>query len=176
MSADEVRLQRFRFTLLLLGIGLAFWWPISHWFYSDWYHRLLGFEPGSYPDGMVKVIGTCGIYPVLLLFVAAKDPARNRWALRLGGMGFLAMSATFLLLVVQGTFPTAEVANVAASLVMGAYLMRRPGPRSRSAFIKLQAPRMKAGMLSPEPASPGKSNGNRPLVAGATFFSGFDQS
>lgn len=64
---ETTRLKLTSIYLCVLGMMLAWWWPLSHWFFSDWYHQMLGFETGTYPDNMVKIIGTNGLVLVLLL-------------------------------------------------------------------------------------------------------------
>jgi hypothetical protein len=59
IMSNETRIKTMRVFLSFNGIFLLFWWPLSHWFYPDFYHNLLGFTIGSYPDDLVKIIGTC---------------------------------------------------------------------------------------------------------------------
>jgi hypothetical protein len=56
--AVAVKLKALQVYLAIMAALLFAWWPLSHWFFSDWYHGLLGFAPGSYADDMVKMIGT----------------------------------------------------------------------------------------------------------------------
>lgn len=71
----------------IIGVLLLFWWPLSHWFFSDWYHGLLGFAAGSYPEGMVKMIGTCGVFPVLLALIYPWRAGEQLSGLRLKSLG-----------------------------------------------------------------------------------------
>jgi hypothetical protein len=123
---SERMLKRYaivRIFLVCAGIFLLFWWPLSHWFLSDWYHGLLGFAPGSYPDGMVKIIGTCGVVPVVIMFLCAKDPARNRSYVILLMVFALLISATYLYLIARGDFPVRELLNVGLSICLFLFLM-----------------------------------------------------
>jgi hypothetical protein len=111
------RLLRVRVLLIAEGIVVLFWWPLSHWLYPVAYHTLLGFEAGTYPDPMVKVIGTCGLLVALLLFLGARDPLRNR-DLVVGVMAFsLLLAATYAYLIAKGDFPPRELVNIAFSLL-----------------------------------------------------------
>jgi hypothetical protein len=83
----------------------------------------LGFSTGSYQDSMVKVIGTCGILPVLLCFLSAKKPIINRdGIIILIIFGFL-IAFTFLYLIVNGYFPHKELINVSLSLFSAFFLI-----------------------------------------------------
>lgn len=101
--------------LFIMGTLLLFWWPLSHWFYPVWYHQLLGFEnPLQYADNaLVKVIGTSGLFPVLLLLFVAGNPLRNRDMLLVLIINCVLWGLTFLYLVQQGQFPKMEYLNVA---------------------------------------------------------------
>jgi hypothetical protein len=114
--SNSLRLKLTQQFLWAMGIFLLFWWPLSHWFYPDWYHRLLGFEPGSYQDNLVKIIGTLGVVPVLLIFFSAAEPGRNKHMIFVL-IGFsLAMAATYLHLIASGQLPGLEIVNVTLSL------------------------------------------------------------
>jgi hypothetical protein len=101
--------------LIIMGLFLLFWWPLSHWFYADWYHELLGFT--SYDPGLVRIIGTSGIVPVLLIIVTATDPIRYRGNLGILILFSLLLAATYLYLILSGQFPAQELLNVALCLV-----------------------------------------------------------
>lgn len=107
--------------LWLLGTFTLFWWPLSHWLYPDWYHRLFGFA--SYDDAPVKVIGTIGIVPVLGMFCTAAQPLRNRDFVLVLLVFSLAMPLTYVYLIHYRTFPEREYVNVALLLVNAAVLM-----------------------------------------------------
>lgn len=109
--------------LYLAGTALLFWWPLSHWFYSEWYHTLLGFKAGSYPDGMVKVIGAAGVMPVLLAFFSARDPVRNRGMIIILITFSIIMAGTYVYLILSNRFPPAEWLNVAICLVTALVLI-----------------------------------------------------
>jgi len=112
------RLRFLRGYLFLMGGLLLFWWPMSHWLYPDWYHTLLGFSPGTYSIGMVRVIGTCGVVPVIL--AVARDPLRNQDALiALTGFSIL-MAFTYIHLIRAGLFPTEK------SSTWGCVFFQRP--------------------------------------------------
>lgn len=96
--------------LSVMGLFLLFWWPLSHWFYADWYHTLLGFA--SYDLGLVRIIGTSGIVPVLLIFVTATDPVRYRGNLAILLLFSVLLAGTYVYLIVGGQFPMREMLNV----------------------------------------------------------------
>lgn len=123
MKNIERRLKIIQVFLLLNGLFVLFWWPLSHWFYSDFYHQLLGFKLGSYQDSMVKVIGTCGIIPVLLCLFSSKNPKRNRDLIIVIIIFSVLIAATFLYLITSGSFPVKELANVIFSLVSAIFLI-----------------------------------------------------
>jgi len=93
-----------------MGLFLLFWWPLSHWFYADWYHELLGFS--NYDPALVRIIGTSGIVPVMLIFVTVTDPIRYRGNLAILVLFSLLLAGTYVFLIVSGQFPVQEVANV----------------------------------------------------------------
>ncbi|HEY9163751.1 MAG TPA: hypothetical protein VIN57_03985 [Magnetovibrio sp.] len=103
-----------RTALRLYTIGLfifiLFWWPLSHWFYPGWYHTLLGFQ--GYDDGLVKVIGTMGLFPLLLLGYAARRPENARAFLAIFMTWSVGMVGTYLYLIMSGVFPAGEYINV----------------------------------------------------------------
>lgn len=102
--------------LLINGVVLFFWWPLSHWLYPDLYHQLLGFKLGSYQDSLVKVIGTCGVFIILLSFFAAKNPIKNRDMIKTLIISAFLIALTFIYLIARGDFPTSEFINVGLSL------------------------------------------------------------
>ena len=127
------RLAFLRLYFLALGVFTLLWWPVSHWLYPDWYHRLLGFE--SYDAAMVRVIGTAGVVPMLGLFFAAADPLRNRdFVIAILAFSAL-MAATYVVLIFAYGFPTREYANV-ATLICNACVISALYPW-RSAFTKV---------------------------------------
>ncbi|NDJ76142.1 MAG: hypothetical protein GYB65_07775 [Chloroflexi bacterium] len=95
----------------VLAALLLFWWPLSHWFFSDWYHDLLGFD--SYEDSFSKMIGTLGLLPVAGLVILARHPERYR-ELFLALLGFMVcLAATYVYLIIELGWPTGEYFNVA---------------------------------------------------------------
>jgi peptidoglycan/LPS O-acetylase OafA/YrhL len=80
------------------------------------YHGLLGFTPGNYADDMVKIIGTTGLLPVLLLVIAARDPARNRGILLALIIISFALAGTYMYLVAGSQFPRRELFNAGLCL------------------------------------------------------------
>lgn len=114
---NEFRLKFTKVFLFLNGFLLFFWWPLSHWFYSDFYHHLVGFGPGNYHTAFIRVIGICGVMPVMLSLMAAKDPVRNRAAIiTLITFGYL-LAAGFTYLIAIGGLPKREFVNVGFSLL-----------------------------------------------------------
>lgn len=99
-----------QFYLYFLGTFTLFWWPLSHWLYPNWYHRLLGFS--SYDDSLVKIIGTVGIIPVLGMFFAAVNPVRNRDIIKILVIFSVLMAATYIYLINFQGFPEREYVNV----------------------------------------------------------------
>jgi hypothetical protein len=126
------RLRFIRWFLGVMGVLLLGWWPLSHWFYADWYQRLLGFTPGSYSIALVRVIGTCGLIPVLLALMAARHPRRNRDRVIVLVIFSILMALTYLHLIWAGLFPPGEYFNaavcaMAALTLLGAYPWRGLG-------------------------------------------------
>jgi uncharacterized membrane protein len=117
------KLQILKIFFWVTGILLFFWWPLSHWFYSDWYHQILGFEQGSYQESMVKVIGTIGLVPVLLLLFSAHDPIRNKQMVFTLLIFCVSMSLTYIHLILNGSFPKLELINVILLLVASIIIM-----------------------------------------------------
>ena len=99
-----------RIYLLILATFTLFWWPLSHWFYPDWYHHLLGFQ--HYDYALVKIIGTIGILPVLGMYMAALAPLRNRDIVVSLLVFFLLLAATYIYLINRHLFPRGEYVNV----------------------------------------------------------------
>lgn len=64
----------------------------------------------------MKIIGTLGIVPVLLIFFSAAAPARNMHMVIVLIVFSLTMAATYLLLIGSGQLPKLEIINVALSL------------------------------------------------------------
>jgi hypothetical protein len=120
------RTRTLQIALLLTGVFLLFWWPLSHWFYPVWYHRLLGFtDPGQYANNvLIRVIGTAGFFPTLLLFFAAADPLRNRDIVKVLIANGLLGGLSNLYLIWNGQFPVLEYFNVclyfSAALILAA--------------------------------------------------------
>jgi hypothetical protein len=106
--------------LWLLGIFILFWWPLSHWFYPEWYHRLLGFE--HFDRSLVAIIGTTGIFAVMNIFFAAWDPIRNRAMILVLVVFSMAMATTYVYLIQAKGFPRPEYLNVALSIANAAIL------------------------------------------------------
>ena len=113
----EMRFQIVSIFLWIEGVLLLFWWPMSHWFYPDLYHRILGFTSGSYPDAMVKIIGSCGFLIVALIFFAALNPRKNRDIIISIIFFALLISITYIYLIITMQFPVLEFVNVAISLI-----------------------------------------------------------
>ena len=111
MAVTRIRLLRW----YLVGLGgfTLFWWPLSHWFYADWYHHLLGFT--TYDYSLVKIIGTMGFLPVLGMYFAARDPVRNRDFILSLAVFSLLLAVTFVFLIETHDFPAGEYVNVGLS-------------------------------------------------------------
>jgi hypothetical protein len=103
------------FSIALIGIAvfLLFWWPLSHWFYYRWYNDLLGFVFASTNDGLVKMIGTCGLMPTLALAALALRPKDNGPLVAALSVFSFLLALTFAFLVARGDFPKGELINVA---------------------------------------------------------------
>lgn len=108
------RLLMLKLYLWLLGTFVLFWWPLSHWFYPEWYHRLLGFK--DFDRSLVTIIGTTGILAVMNIFLAAWDPIRNRAMLLILIVFSVAMAATYFYLIQTKGFPRLEYLNMALSI------------------------------------------------------------
>ncbi|MFH1118010.1 MAG: hypothetical protein V1792_29160 [Pseudomonadota bacterium] len=139
------RLLILRVYLGLLGTFTLFWWPLSHWFYPEWYHRLLGFE--SFDPSLVTIIGTTGLVAVLNIFFAALDPIRNRAMITILIVFSIAMAATYLLLIQTKGFPEREYANMTL-LIVNTIVLITLYPRSASAAGGLSARWRKYGRTS----------------------------
>jgi len=109
------RLALLKGYLWLLGVFTLFWWPLSHWFYPDWYHQLLGFE--QYDYSLVKIIGTIGVIPVLGIFFTAVNPVRNRDFVLTLRVFFVLMAGTYVYLIKAHNFPVREYLNVGLLVV-----------------------------------------------------------
>ncbi len=118
----ESKLKIVRVYLGIVGVFLLFWWPLSHWFYSDFYHTLLGFKLGSYQNSMVLVIGACGVVPVMLSLMAANDPVRNRDGVAIIIFFSIVMALTYAYLIRKDLFPMMEIVNIALTLFSAAFL------------------------------------------------------
>ena len=114
------RLNTLRLYLVLLASFTLFWWPLSHWFYPDWYHHLLGFT--HYDYALVKIIGTLGVMPVLGMLFVARDPLRNRDLLITLLLLFTLFALTDIFLITTHGFPRREWINVALLLCNSALL------------------------------------------------------
>lgn len=99
---------------LLKGFTLA-WCPLSHWFYPDWYHQLLGFQ--HYDHLFAKIIGTIGFLPSFCLFFAAANPIRTRDIVIILLVFFVLMAGTYVNLIRSHGFPEREYVYVALLLV-----------------------------------------------------------
>jgi hypothetical protein len=104
-----------------LGVVAFIWWPVSHWLFPDWYHRVLGFR--QYDRSSARIIGTTGLPFVGSLFLVAMDPLASRSLVMLT-IGFLvALAATYVDLIRRGEFPRGELFNVvlcfANAVIMG---------------------------------------------------------
>jgi len=119
-NVAETRIRILRLYLLIFAVFVLFWWPLSHWFYPDWYHHLLGFK--GYDYSMVKIIGTTGVVPVVGMFFAARDPIRNRYFIISLLVFCLLQAATYVFLITTHGFPAREYVNVAL-LVGGAAVL-----------------------------------------------------
>ena len=115
MAKGGMRIATVRCYFLALALFTLGWWPLSHWFYPDWYHRMLGFS--GYDYALVKIIGTTGVLPVLGMFFVARDPLRNRdFVVALLAFSFL-LAGTYVFLIEGHGFPPLEYMNVALLLV-----------------------------------------------------------
>lgn len=101
--------------LWILGTFVLFWWPLSHWLYPEWYHRLLGFE--DFDSSLVAIIGTTGLVVVMNIFMAAMDPMRNRGMLAILITFSIAMAGTYFYLIQTQGFPRGEYLNMTLLIV-----------------------------------------------------------
>jgi hypothetical protein len=122
MMNNITRLKITRIFLWVAAVFLLFTYPLSHWFYADFYHyTIFGFE--RYDDALIKIIGTTAFIPTLLLFFGALNPIRNRDMVKtLIIAGFL-MSATYIYLINTRGFPVLEYLNAALMFVMALSLL-----------------------------------------------------
>jgi len=113
------RLSGFQKMCAANAVLLLFYWPLSHWLYSDLYHRMFGFAPGSYDQDFVKIIGTMGMIPVLGFVYAAFRPNESRAFLFAFTRWCFLQSATFINVVVDGKFPDREFFNAGLLFLVG---------------------------------------------------------
>lgn len=118
------RVSRFQVLCAANAVILACYWPLSHWLYADFYHRLFGFAPGTYDADMVRLIGTLGVMPVAGFAYTARHPAQGRAFLFAFMVWCFAMSATYLYVILCGRFPQREYFNAALLLIVGTSLLR----------------------------------------------------
>lgn len=114
-----------------LALFLLFWWPLSHWFYPDWYHQLLGFE--RYDAAFVKLIGTMGVLPIVGLIWTAFRPEEGRAFGAAFILWLVCLGATYLYLIATQGFPKGELVNVgliAGNLVVWYFLFSETGQSS----------------------------------------------
>lgn len=104
------RFPLFRLYLFVLGTFTLFWWPLSHWFYPDWYHGLMGFS--HYDFSLAKIIGTTGIIPVSLIMFIALRPQQNRDMVVCLLLFFPLLAVTYLYLIHYYEFPDREYINI----------------------------------------------------------------
>lgn len=116
--------------LWILGTFVLFWWPLSHWFYPEWYHRLMGFR--DFDFSLVTIIGTTGLVVVMNIFMAAMDPIRNRAMLGILMTFSVAMAGTYLFLIQTQGFPSREYFNMAL-LIINAVILAALYPSNESA-------------------------------------------
>ncbi|HNX57824.1 MAG TPA: hypothetical protein PKK43_01905 [Spirochaetota bacterium] len=107
----------FRIYSALTALVLLLWWPLSHWLYSDLYHSIMIFAPGSYQESMVKMIGTCGFLPVLLLGYLTFAKNRPSELVYILSVFALLVGATFFYLIIIGQFPAKEYINAGLCLL-----------------------------------------------------------
>ena len=115
MKSAPMKTKMLKAYLWLLGTFVLFWWPLSHWFYPGWYHRLLGFD--DFDPSLVTIIGTTGLVVVMNMFVAAIDPIRNRAILAILITFSIAMAGTYFFLIQARGFPGREYFNVGLLIV-----------------------------------------------------------
>jgi len=138
---DETSRRAFSAFAFTLSALLLFWWPLSHWIYSDWWHRLLGFAAGSYPAGMVRSIGTSGLLPVFLMAYIGLSPEGKRPLIIALSLFSLALAITYLVNILTGSFPKGEWLNLAlcaavAALLPISYARLVEGTRGRDGSAK----------------------------------------
>lgn len=102
----------FQYYLLFLGGFTFFYWVVSHWFFSDLYHKMLGFKSGSYPRSFVKIIGTSGILPSIVVILTAFNPAKYS-VLMVEWLAFMFLLAVnYFHLILKKDFPKREYINI----------------------------------------------------------------
>ncbi|MBI5248665.1 MAG: hypothetical protein HY912_04155 [Desulfomonile tiedjei] len=119
--------------LWILGILVLFWWPLSHWFYPEWYHRLMGFK--DFDSSLVTIIGTTGVVVVMNIFMAAIDPIRNRGMLAILITFSIAMAGTYCFLIQTQGFPSREYFNMAL-LMLNTVILTALFPRDDFAPVQ----------------------------------------
>lgn len=117
------RVKALRLFALLQAVIVAFWWLLSHWLYSDWYHGVMGFAPGSYDDDFVKIIGVMALMPLVGLIEAARRPDTAAPFLRAYITWCFGMAATYAYTINFGDVPEREYLNAALLVVSGLALL-----------------------------------------------------
>lgn len=121
MFSDKLKLKITKTFLWIASILSFFWWPLSHWVYPAWYHRILGFD--GFEDMYVKVIGTLALIPVLIMFFCAINPIKNRDGIKILILSGIAMTFTYIYLIQKGLFPTLEYINAGITLFLSLFLL-----------------------------------------------------
>jgi hypothetical protein len=121
---DAGKLTILKVYLRVLGIFVLFWWPLSHWFYPEWYHRLMGFH--DFDRSLVTIIGSAGLVVVVNIFAAATDPIRNRAMLGILITFSLAVAGTYFFLIQTQGVPSREYLSIALIVNAGVLAILYP--------------------------------------------------
>lgn len=118
-----VKFKVTRIFCIISAVCLLFWWPLSHLFYSDWYHQLLGFELGSYQKPMVIVIGVCGFLPVMNLVIISLNPIKYKALAVVMIIFCFLLIAMYTYLIMAGIFPFLEIINIGICFIVSLILI-----------------------------------------------------
>ncbi|MFX0070777.1 MAG: hypothetical protein ACFFAO_06780 [Candidatus Hermodarchaeota archaeon] len=117
------RIKILRIYLVILGLFVLIWSVLSHWFFSDFYHQVYGFEPGSYNDTFVKIIGALAIFPALGLFFSARDPIKNRDLIATLIISSTLLAISYIYLINYQDFPILEYINAISFLILNGIMI-----------------------------------------------------
>ena len=119
--STEVRIRLTKIFLWVFCVIGFIWWPLSHWFFPGFYHKILGFA--SYENSYVKVIGTLSFIPIMMMFFSALNPVRNKDMIKALIASGILMSFAYIYLILTGQFPKLEYINAGITFILAIVLL-----------------------------------------------------